>query len=157
MGWLATLASLLGLELEVLVARLRRNAIAWSIVGALVVIALVFLLAALNAALTTLMGPVWAPLAIAGGALLAALGIYLVLRSADAAAARRETERRKAERTALTTSAILTALPMAMRLGIVRKLGLPVGGALAAAYLLARVIHAREPDDTSGDDDVARS
>jgi hypothetical protein len=151
MGWLTTLASLVGLEVEELVARLRRNAVAWSMVGGLCVIALVFLLIALHAGLTKVLGPIWAPAAIAGGALLIALFIYGALRLTDAAAARREAERRKAaERTALATSAILTALPMAMRLGVVRKLGLPLGGALAA-YLIFRSGRSEEPEDDADD------
>jgi hypothetical protein len=152
-GWIATLASLVGLEVDGLVKRLRRNVIAWALVGGLGVIALVFLLVALNAGLTTVLGPVWAPAAIAGGALLITLCIYIVLRFADAAAARREAARHKAERTALTTSAILTALPMAMRLGLVRKLGLPIGGALAAADLLTRSGRSRDAEE-SGDDEA---
>jgi hypothetical protein len=148
MNWLATLASLAGIEVDELLARLRRNAVAFSIVGILGLLGIVFLLVALNAALTLYIGPVWAPLAIAGGALFIALCVFVGIRIADAAAARREAERRKAaERTALATSAVLTALPMVMRLEIVRKLGIPLGGALAVAYLLA---HGSRSADSEG-------
>jgi hypothetical protein len=139
MNLLGPLAALAGLEVDDLLAKVKRNAAAWSAIGIFALVGVTFLLVAINAALTAVMGPVWAPITIAGVALLVALAIFIAIKLTDAAAAKREAERRKTmERTALATTAVLTALPTAMKLGIVKKLGLPVGGALAVAYLLAR-------------------
>jgi hypothetical protein len=52
---------------------------------------------------------------------------------------RREAERkRSAETTALVTSAAISAVPILLKSGLMKKVGIPVGGALAAAYLLSR-------------------
>jgi hypothetical protein len=150
MGWLAPIASLVGLEVGELVGRLKRNAIAWSVIGLFALIGLIFLLVAANAALTATLGPVWAPAAIAAGALAVALCVLVGIKIAEAIAARREAERDKAAaRTALATTAVMTALPLALRLDLVRKFGLPVGGALAVAYFLTRT---GRGGPTSGDD-----
>jgi hypothetical protein len=49
-----------------IVERMKKNAGLWGAIAAFAAIALVFLLVAANAGLTLWMGPVWAPLVIAG-------------------------------------------------------------------------------------------
>ena len=139
MNLLQPLASLLGIEIEELVERLKKDAAAWSAVAVFVAIGVVFLLVALHTWLVLLIGPIWAPLAIAGGALLIALIIFSAMRITDAIAERQQTERKhSAERTALVTTAAIAALPMVMDTDLMKKVGLPIGGALAAAFLLSR-------------------
>jgi hypothetical protein len=139
---LAPLASLLGIETEALLERFRRQALLWSTVGILLAIGFVFLLIAANAALALSFGPVVAPLILAGSALLLALVIYLIALIVASMAKRREAERqRSAETTALVTTAAVAALPMLMKSPLFRKLAIPAGGVLAAAYLLTRPSH----------------
>ena len=139
MNLLLTLASLLGIEIEVLKERIKKDVTAWFVAASFGVIAAVFLLVALHSWLVTLVGPVWAPLAIAGGALLIALIAFLVMRFADAAEHRRSLERKhNVDRTALVTTAAIAAFPLAMNSDLMKKVGLPIGGALAAAYLLRK-------------------
>lgn len=139
MHLLLPLASILGIEVDELIDRFRKNAIAWSAIGLFVLIGLAFLLVAAHTALVAWIGPLWAPLLIAAVALLIALSIYLVLRIIDAISSRREAQRRhSAETTALVTTAAITALPMMMKSPLMRTIGLPVGGALAALYLLSK-------------------
>ncbi len=137
MNLLMPLASILGIEVEDLVARWRQNAMAWSAIGFFALVGAVFLLVALHTGMVGWLGPIWGPLAIAGSALLIALLIYAGIRIASAIISHREAQRRhSAERTALVTTAAITAVPMLMRSPIMKSLGLPVGGALAALYLL---------------------
>ncbi len=139
MHFLMPLASLLGLEVEELKGRLQRQAIAWGVISGLCLIAAVSLLVALNTAATVWLGPLWGPLAIAGGALLLALFVIAGLRIAAAIAARQKAERRQAvERSALVTSAALTGLPLLLKSPLMKRIGLPVGGAIAALYLLRK-------------------
>jgi len=142
MHMLLPLASLLGLEVDQLADRLKRHAIAWGAVGLFVLIGLVYLLVALHAAASLWLGPVLGPLALAGGALLLAGALALGMKAATALSERRRNDKkRSAERTALVTSAAVSALPMLPMLiksPLVRQLGLPLGGALAALYLLSR-------------------
>ena len=136
---LAPLASLLGIELEALRERFQRQAVFYSAVGLFLAIGAIFLLVALNAGLTQSFGPVVAPLLIAGGALLVALAMYLVSLVANTIKGQQEAERkRRAETTALVTTAAISAVPILFKSGLMKKLGIPVGGALAAAYLLTR-------------------
>jgi hypothetical protein len=72
---LAPLASLLGIEVATLRERLQRHALIFGAVGIFIAIAVVFVLVAINTALTFSFGPVIAPLMIAGASLLVALGI----------------------------------------------------------------------------------
>lgn len=137
MNLLFTLASILGVEVDELIGGLKKNAIAWSAVALFALIGIAFLLVALHAGLVGWLGPIWAPLAIAGGALVVALAIFIVLRIADTIAERRSAERRHAaEKTALVTTAAISALPLLLKSDLMKKVGIPVGGALAAAYLL---------------------
>jgi hypothetical protein len=143
---LAPLASLLGVEVQTLVSRYKREVIVWAIVGGFLTVGTVFLLVAANNGLTLAYGPVVAPLMLAGAALFAGLIVYLVARFRAAADARMVADRRhSAETTALVTSAAITAVPLLVRSGLLKKVGLPLGGALAAAYLLTRPHHDGEP------------
>lgn len=151
MQLIATLASLAGLEVEGFTNRLKRDAGAWVAVAVLIAIAGVFLLIALNAWMSAMLGPVAGPIAIAAAALVLALLTYLITRALSAAAERREAEKRKtAERTALMTTAAITALPLLMQSGLMKRLGLPLGGVLTAAYLLLQ----GEDDDKKQDEDA---
>lgn len=139
LGLLAPLASLLGIEVEALKERFQRHALFYAAIGLFLAIGGIFLLVALNTALTLSFGPIIAPLMIAGGALLIALAIYLVSLASSSFKAQREAERRRsAETTALVTSAAISALPLLFRSSLMKKVGIPVGGALAAVYLLTR-------------------
>ena len=139
MHLLAVAASVLGLEVDALLEHFKRNAMAWSAVALFALIALVFVLVALNAWFTLMWGPIIAPLAIAAGALVISLGIYAAIAIIDSIAKKRAAQRRNAaEKTALVTTAALTALPLVMKSDLMRKIGIPIGGALAAAYLLSK-------------------
>lgn len=139
MHLLALAASVLGIEVDELLEHFKRNAMAWSAVALFALIALVFVLVALNAWFTLMWGPIVAPLVIAAGALVISLGIYAAIAIIDSIAKKRAAQRRNAaEKTALVTTAALTALPLVMKSDLMRKIGIPIGGALAAAYLLSK-------------------
>ncbi|MBK8086079.1 MAG: hypothetical protein IPK28_20875 [Devosia sp.] len=61
MQFLSPIASLLGIEVEELMERLKSGAVAYGAVAAFALIAVAFLLVALNAWLTLLWGPIVAP------------------------------------------------------------------------------------------------
>jgi cobalamin synthase len=144
MHLLLPLASLLGIELEELLERIRKHAVAWVAILLFAMIGLVYLLVALHAALIREFGPLWAPLIIAGAALFIALAIYGWMRVSAARARKRETQRRhSSERTALVTTAAVTAVPLLLKSPLLRTIGIPIGGALAAFYLLSRKTSAR--------------
>lgn len=146
MHLLALAASVLGIEVDELLEHFKKNVMAWSAVALFALIALTFLLVALNAWFTALWGPVVAPLVIAGGALVIAGAIWAAIAITDSIAKRRAAQRRNAaEKTALVTTAALTAVPLLLKSDLMRKIGIPVGGALAAAYLLSK------PGAESGD------
>lgn len=148
MHLLALAASVLGIEVDELLGHLKRNAIAFGAVALFALVGLTFLLVALNAWLTLLWGPILAPLVIAGAALVIAGAIWLTLAIVESIARKRATERRNAaEKTALVTTAALTALPLVMKSDLMRKVGIPIGGALAAAYLLSKPSGPREDPD----------
>ena len=139
MNLLLPLASLLGIEVEDLLDRIKQNAIAWSAMAFFALIGVVFLLVALYTGMVDWLGPIWGPLAIAGGALVVALAIFIGIRIAAGITARREAQRRhSAEKTALVTTAAITAFPMLLKSPLMKQIGLPVGGALAALYLLSK-------------------
>lgn len=145
---LTPLASLLGIEAGAVVERMKKNAGLWAALAAFAAIALVFLLVAANAGLTLWIGPVWAPLVMAGVSAAVALIIYLVIRIAAGAARQKEAERRRsAETTALATTATITAIPLLLRSSLVRNVGIPVGVALAALFVLAR--SGRKPPESA--------
>lgn len=139
MHLLALVASVLGIEVDELLEHFKKNVMAWLAVAIFALIGVVFLLMALNAWFTVLWGPIIAPLAIGLTAVLIALAIWAALAITDAIARRKAAQRRNsAERTALVTTAALTAVPLLLRSNLMKKLGIPVGGALAAAYLLSK-------------------
>lgn len=141
MGLIYPLAGLLGLEVDVLMARLRRNAAIIGVIGTLVLLGVVFLLIAAYAALSSVWGPIWAAAAFGGGFLLTALVVWLVSRGMAAAQARRVAERRRSsEATTLLTSAAIAAaplLPTLLRSGLFRNIGLPIA-AVAAVMMFMR-------------------
>jgi hypothetical protein len=139
MHLLLPLASILGIEVEDLIARIRQNAIAWSAIAFFAAIGVIFLLVTLYTGMVDWLGSIWGPLAIAGTALLVALAIYVGVRiSANIVATREAQRRHAAEKTALVTTAAITAVPMLLKSPIMRTIGIPVGGALAALYLLSK-------------------
>jgi len=139
MHLLLPLASILGIEVEDLLDRFKQNAIAWMAIAFFALVGVVFALVALHTAMVDWLGPIWGPLAIAGGALVIALGIFVGIRIAAGIVAKREAQRRhSAEKTALVTTAAITAVPMLLKSPIMKQIGLPVGGALAALYLLSK-------------------
>ncbi len=139
MGFLASLASILGIEVSELVSSSKRSALLWSAIALFAFVALAFLLFAAYLGLTLLIGPIWAAVAIGLTALAIALCIYLTKTIADGIAKRREAERRRsAETTALVTTAAASALPLLLKSPLMRKVGIPVGAALAALYLAYR-------------------
>jgi hypothetical protein len=139
MHLLLPLASILGIETDVLIDRMRKNAMAWGAIGLFGLIGLAFLLVAAHTALVDWIGPIWAPVLIAGVSIAIAATIYVVIRIMDDIVSRREAQRRhSAETTALVTTAAITAIPMVMKSPLMRTIGLPVGGALAALYLLSK-------------------
>ena len=143
---LGPLLSLLGLETDVITAKIRRQAIAWGLIGLLALTFVVFLLIAANSALSQLYGPVVAPLLLALGAAVIGLVVYLVARVQDGIAVKREAERRRsAETSAAITSAVLTGVPMLLQSRLMRQVGIPLGAAVAAA-LLIRKSGPRRPD-----------
>ena len=142
---LGPLSALAGTELTTLKARLRRQLLLWSAVGILALVAFSFLLVAAHAALVVAVGPIIAPLIIAGAAILVALIVFLVFHGIETAESRRvEEKKRSAEVTALVTTAAITALPLL--LPILRKAGLPVAGVVAAAIALTQAKSFRRPE-----------
>jgi len=134
---LMPLASLFGIEASQLSERLKRGAVFYGTVAAFGMVGVIFLLASLNAWLSMLWGPVLAPLAIGLGALVLAAGCYIGMRIAGRATERRiQSQKHSFERTALVTTAAVSALPLLLKSGLMRNVGLPIGGALAALYLL---------------------
>lgn len=138
MAFLGPLAALLGIEIDVLIERMKRNAVTIAIVAALSLIGAVFLLVAANVALTELVGPLLAPLILAVVAIVAALIVWFTAQSAEARRQRRISERKRStDTTALLTTAALTALPLALKNPALRILALPAS-ALLGYMLLAR-------------------
>jgi uncharacterized integral membrane protein len=139
MNLLYPLASLLGIEAGEIVERIKKNGILWGAIALFGVIALIFALVGANAALTLWAGPIWAPLILAAAAAVTALIIYMVSTVTAEVAHRREVDRRRsAEKTALVTTAALTAIPLLMKSPLMKTVGLPLGGALAALFLLSK-------------------
>ena len=152
MNLLQAIASLLGIEARDVLDGLRKNAILWGAIALFALIALAFLLVAANAGLTLWVGPIMAPLIIAGTAVVIALAIYIVAAVTAEGARRREAERRRAaERTALVTTAAIAALPALLKSPLMRNVGLPLGGALAALYLLSRAGGTADDDADAAD------
>jgi hypothetical protein len=102
-----------------------------------------------NAA-TLAWGPIVGPLVIALVAMVIAVALWGTMAIIEGIARRKALEKRHAqEKTALVTTAALTALPLVLQSSLMRKIGIPVGGALAAAFLLSKSGgHAHADDDT---------
>jgi hypothetical protein len=145
MALLGPLAALLGLELDVLMERLRRNATTYGLLALFLAIGGVFLLVAAQVALSMWIGPLWAALTLAGVALLVALVIWLSARAAERRRLKREAEaRRTSDATALATTAAVTALPMLVRNPAMRLALVPVGAMLG--YLVLKRLRRAESD-----------
>lgn len=149
MQFLLPLASILGLEVDDLVGRLKKNAIGWLAVALFGVIGLAFALMAVGNAAILAWGPIVGPLVVALAAILVAVAIWATMAATQAVARRKAAERRHAqEKTALVTTAALTALPLVLQSPLMRKVGIPVGGALAAAFLLSKSGGHRDGEET---------
>ena len=132
---LGPLGALLGLEAASLKDRFKRQAILWGTLGALGIVAIAFVLVAVNSALTLAVGPIIAPLIIAGAALLSGIVVFLIFHFRETVEAHNDAEKkRRAEVTALITTAVITAIPLI--LPTLKKIGVPAGGVAAAAYSL---------------------
>ena len=132
---LGPLGALLGIEAASIKDRVKRQAVLWGSVGALGLIAVAFILVAINTALTYVVGPVIAPLLIAVAAVLVALVIYGVFHFRETMEAKRDEEKkRSAEMTALITTAVITAIPLI--LPTLKRVGVPTASAAAAVYSL---------------------
>jgi cobalamin synthase len=146
MNLIAPLAALLGIEATALLARLKRNLMAYSAIGFFAAITILFLLIALFLALADEFGPLWASLIIAGGALVVALLIYATMQVQESRRKRAELERRRnSESSAFVTTAALTALPILMKSPLLRTVGIPLA-IVAAVVFLARP-SSRHPSD----------
>lgn len=142
---LGPLGALLGIEAASVKDKLKRQAVLWGTLGVLGLIAVAFVLVAVNTALAYAVGPVVAPLIIAGAALFIGVVVFLVFHFRETVEARNEAERkRSAEMTALITTAAITAIPLI--LPTLRKVGVPAGGAAAAIYALLQTKAFRDRD-----------
>jgi cobalamin synthase len=147
MAFLAPLAALLGIELDGLIERLRTSAVALAVTALFGVITIVFLLVAANVALTDWVGPAYAPLIIAGIALVLALIVWFATRAAEQRRQRLVAEKRRStDTTALITTAAVTALPLIFRNPAMRTIAIPAG-ALLAYYMLKRQGDAKKEVD----------
>lgn len=152
MQFLLPLASILGIEVDELLDRLKKNAIAWSAVALFGLIGLAFILVAVANAATLAWGPIVGPLVVALGAIIIAVTIWATMAILDGIEKRKALEKRHSqEKTALVTTAALTALPILLQSPLMRKVGIPVGGALAAAFLLSKSNGHRNTDDDTLD------
>lgn len=138
MNVLAALGALFGVEITIVIKRIRESAVAFAAIGVLVVIALGFLLVAAYNWLAPWLGPIWGPLAIAAAALVIALVFYIALMIQHKALAERERKLKRAHaRTALLTKAAVDALPALMEAGLIKNVALPLG-VLAALMVLSK-------------------
>lgn len=136
MAFLGPLAALLGIEVDALIERLKRNATTLAVVAFLSLVGIVFLLVAANAGLTLWVGPVYAPLIIAAVALLTAAIIWLIASAGERRRERRAVERKRSvDTTALVTTAALTAIPLALKNPALRILVLPASAVLGYVLL----------------------
>lgn len=152
MQFLLPLASILGIEVDDFVGRLKKNAIAWSAVALFGLVGFAFILVAIANAATLAWGPIAGPLIVALAAIVIAIAIWATMAIVEGIAKRKALERRHAqEKTALVTTAALTALPIVLQSPLMRKIGIPVGGALAAAFLLSKSNGSHHGDDETLD------
>jgi fatty acid desaturase len=147
MAFLGPLAALLGIEVDALIERLKRNATTIAVVAFLALIGIVFLLVAANVALTDLVGPLFAPLILAVISLAIAAMVWFVSDSSEKRRARHAADRRRStDTTALVTTAALTALPLALKNPTLRLLALPASAVLGYMLLGRR----RGDDEKAG-------
>jgi fatty acid desaturase len=147
MAFLGPLAALLGIEVDTLVERLKRNATTIAVVAFLALIGVVFLLVAANVALTGWVGPLFAPLILGGAAIVVAAIVWFVADAGEKRRARHAADRRRStDTTALITTAALTALPLAFKNPTLRLLALPASAVLGYMLLGRR----RAEDDKAG-------
>lgn len=119
-----------------MIGRARRKAAVYGLLATCALVAFVFLLVALHAWLASMIGPAPAALVIAGTALTLGGSIYLWMRLSEAAAHRRQLERRRRSgATAVATSAALTVLPLLFKVPALRAAAIPAG--LLVGYLMA--------------------
>ena len=101
---------------------------------------------AVNTALTFAVGPVIAPLIIAGAALFIGIVVFLIFHFRETVEAHKDAEKkRSAEMTALITTAAITAIPLI--LPTLRTVGVPAGGMAAAAIFSLLQAKALRRDD----------
>jgi hypothetical protein len=143
---LGPLGALLGIEAAAVKDRLKRQAMLFGLLGVLGIVALTFLLVAANTALSFAVGPIIAPLIMAGAALLIGLAVYFVFHLRETMESKREAEKkRSAEVTALITTAAITAIPLI--LPTLKRVGVPAGGAAAAIFSLLQAKALGRGDD----------
>ena len=148
MKFLLPILSLLGLETQVLIEQARRNAIVTGTMAFFALAGLIFTLVAAHAALAAWLGPIWAPVILAGAAFAGLLVTYLVRRLTERAAQRRRAEQRYSSETrALMTTTAITAVPMLLKSPLLRRYGLPIGAALVAYFVLSRGAPESDDDD----------
>jgi uncharacterized protein involved in response to NO len=136
MTLLAQFASLLGLELEDMLARARSNLLAYGLIALFSAVASGFLIAAGYMALAERVGAIAAALVLAGGFLVLALAIYIGAFIANRRRQRKAAQRRRsAETGALLSSAALVALPLLSKSPTLVRWGLPAAAIAAFALL----------------------
>jgi cytochrome c biogenesis protein CcdA len=116
------------------VARAKRNSVFIAIAAILLLTTYIFALVALAAWLTTRYGPVYGALIVAGGALLIAIVLLIVMTGMNAVDARRAREKRRAaESIAVGGLGLLRSQPL-------------LAAAVAGAFLLSNLTASRTDD-----------
>jgi uncharacterized membrane protein (DUF485 family) len=116
------------------VARAKRNSVFIAIAAILLLTTYIFALVALAAWLTTLHGPIYGALIVAGGALLIAVVLFIVMMGMNAVDARRAREKRlAAESIAVGGLGLLRSQPL-------------LAAAVAGAFLLSNLTASRKDD-----------
>lgn len=139
MKMVLALAALLGLELDVMVARLKRSAATSIAIAVLALCGFIFLLVAVYTALAAWIGPVWAALLLSALGFVTALLVYAGTRVRSAAKANVDLEKRRSTETAaLATTAAITAAPLILKSPALRAIALPLGAVAAFAWLWKR-------------------
>lgn len=119
------------------VQRAKRAAVAYALAGILLLGALIFLSVALYQLAARRFGPIEAALGFAGGLFVIAMLILLVHRLVARSRLRRQTDRRKADLTAIGVTAALAVLPALLR-GRVGAGALVAPAIAAIAYAIYR-------------------
>lgn len=136
MRLLMPLASLLGIEVEGAIDRLRAMAILYGFIALFAALGLGFLIAAGYIAVAAHLGSLNTALLFGGTALALALVLLVGARIGEGRRRRRRKERQKASQTgALLTTAAATALPALLRSPLFVRLGIPAAAIAAFALL----------------------